>query len=101
MADAKDAAIVDALSADSRAPLKQIAALVGLSASSVQERIARLVANGTIEGFSIRRGAVETTARAYMLSPPPAPNVRLSPRACSTLPRSSVVTQWREKPTWC
>lgn len=65
MADAKDAAIVDALSADSRAPLKQIAALVGLSASSVQERIARLVANGTIEGFSIRRGAVETTARAY------------------------------------
>lgn len=67
MADAKDAAIVDALSADSRAPLKQIAALVGLSVSSVQERIARLVADGTIAGFSIRRGAQETTARAYML----------------------------------
>lgn len=67
MADKKDAAILDALSADSRAPLKQIAALVGLSVSSVQERIARLVADGTIAGFSIRRGQLETTARAYML----------------------------------
>jgi DNA-binding Lrp family transcriptional regulator len=67
MSDSKDAAIVDALSADSRAPLKQIAAAVGLSVSSVQERIARLVADGTIAGFSIRRGAAETSSRAYML----------------------------------
>lgn len=67
MSDSKDAAIVDALSADSRAPLKQIAAAVGLSVSSVQERIARLVADGTIAEFSIRRGPAETSSRAYML----------------------------------
>ena len=67
MPDAKDEAIIDALSLDSRAPLKQVAALVGLSVSSVQERIARLVAEGTIAGFSIRRGVRESGARAYML----------------------------------
>ncbi|MBN9165742.1 MAG: Lrp/AsnC family transcriptional regulator [Myxococcales bacterium] len=67
MIDDKDAAILDALAADSRAPLKAIAAAVGLSRSSVQERIARLVADGTIAGFSIRRGAEQKGARAYML----------------------------------
>ncbi len=67
MPDAKDDAILDALGVDSRAPLKHIAAQVGLSVSSVQERIARLVAAGTIAGFSIRRGPAETGARAYML----------------------------------
>lgn len=67
MADAKDAAILDLLSADSRAPLKTIAAAVGLSVSSVGERIARMVAEGTIAGYSIRRGGAETAARAYML----------------------------------
>lgn len=65
--DDKDAAILDALAADSRAPLKAIAAAVGLSRSSVQERIARLVADGTIAGFSVRRGAEQKGARAYML----------------------------------
>lgn len=67
MADAKDAAILDLLSADSRAPLKTIAAAVGLSVSSVGERIARMVADGTIAGYSIRRGDAQTGARAYML----------------------------------
>lgn len=67
MSDAKDAAILDLLSVDSRAPLKTIAAAVGLSTSSVQERIARMVAEGTIAGFSIRRGRAYTGARAYML----------------------------------
>lgn len=65
--DAIDSAILDLLCADSRQPLKQIGAAVGLSVSSVQERIARLVADGLIAGYSIRRGASLRGARAYML----------------------------------
>ena len=65
--DAVDKAILDLLSADSRQPLKQLGASVGLSVSSVQERIARLVAEGLIAGYSIRRGASLRGARAYML----------------------------------
>lgn len=65
--DDKDQLILDLLTRDSRLPLKSIGARVGLSSSSVQERVARLQAEGAIEGFTIRRGPAQMQVRAYML----------------------------------
>lgn len=65
--DSKDHLILDLLARDSRMPLKTIGAGVGLASSSVQERIARLQAEGVIEGFTIRRAPAASGVRAYML----------------------------------
>ncbi len=49
--DAIDQQIIEMLRRDARAPLKVIAAAVGLARSSVAERIARLKAAGVIIGY--------------------------------------------------
>lgn len=61
-----DDRLLDLLVADSRTPLKQLGAAVGLSTSAVQERIARLERDGAIRGYTIRR-ADRDTHRATML----------------------------------
>lgn len=49
--DDKDLQILQMLRDDARAPLKAIAAKVGLARSSVAERIAKLEDKGTIRGY--------------------------------------------------
>jgi len=52
--DALDAAILAALSADARTPMRELANKVGLSAPSTTERVRRLEAAGVIEGYTVR-----------------------------------------------
>ncbi len=48
--DAVDRRLVDALRRDGRASFAELARLVGLSASSVHERVSKLEATGVISG---------------------------------------------------
>jgi Lrp/AsnC family leucine-responsive transcriptional regulator len=52
--DAVDAQVLNALSANARISVAELARLVGLSAPSVSERIKRLEEAGVIEGYSVR-----------------------------------------------
>jgi Lrp/AsnC family leucine-responsive transcriptional regulator len=51
--DPVDARILGALAKDARASIAELARLVGLSAPSVSERIARLEEAGVIEGYTL------------------------------------------------
>jgi Lrp/AsnC family leucine-responsive transcriptional regulator len=51
--DTVDAGILDALAKDARSSIAEVARLVGLSAPSVSERIARLEEAGVIEGYTL------------------------------------------------
>ncbi|MDP2696707.1 Lrp/AsnC family transcriptional regulator [Thalassospira sp.] len=53
MIDEIDQRLVEALLADSRLSLKELAARVGLSSPSVSERVRRLEERGVIRGFTI------------------------------------------------
>ncbi len=52
--DTIDRTLLQLLEADSRTPLKTLAAMVGLARSTVQERIRKLEQNGVIRGYTIR-----------------------------------------------
>ena len=54
--DARDQALIALLQADSRLPTATLAKRLGLSRTTVQGRIDRLVASGAIAGFTIRLG---------------------------------------------
>jgi Lrp/AsnC family transcriptional regulator, leucine-responsive regulatory protein len=62
--DDVDRRILLALEADGRASHAAIARRVNLSRSAVQERIARMERDGTIAGYTVRRGAAAEPARA-------------------------------------
>ena len=78
--DAIDDRLLALLEQDGRMPLKALAAEVGLSTSAVQERIARLKADGEILGFTIRRPEREHVTRAFIHVTTSVPNcARLAP----------------------
>ena len=52
--DATDAKLLDALAADARASLAELARLVGMSPPSVSERVKRLEETGVIAGYTTR-----------------------------------------------
>jgi len=52
--DALDAALLGALAADARLPLRELARRIGLSAPSTTERLRRLEEAGVIEGYTVR-----------------------------------------------
>ena len=52
--DALDTAILGALAADARTPMRELAQKIGLSAPSTTERVRRLEAAGVIEGYTVR-----------------------------------------------
>lgn len=54
--DARDQALIRLLEADSRLPTATLARRLGLSRTTVQARIDRLVRTGVIAGFTIRLG---------------------------------------------
>ncbi|MES2340946.1 MAG: Lrp/AsnC family transcriptional regulator [Pseudomonadota bacterium] len=54
--DARDLALVRLLETDSRLPASTLAKRLGVSRTTVQTRIDRLVAEGVIAGFTIRLG---------------------------------------------
>ena len=54
--DARDQALIRLLEADSRLPTATLARRLGLSRTTVQARIDRLVRSGVIAGFTIRLG---------------------------------------------
>ena len=67
--DALDRALVAALRRDGRAPLSRLAEILGVSRGTVQNRLARLQADGTIQGYTVRLRADAQPAqvRAVML----------------------------------
>ncbi len=78
--DAIDERLLALLEHDGRMPLKTLAGEVGLSTSAVQERIARLKADGEILGFTIRRPDREQVTRAFIHVTTCVPNcTRLAP----------------------
>src|SRR5258708_37033503 len=52
--DALDTAILSALAADARTPMRELAQKIGLSAPSTTERVRRLEAAGAIECYTVR-----------------------------------------------
>jgi len=52
--DALDTAILRALAADARTPMRELAQKIGLSAPSTTERVRRLEEAGVIEGYTLR-----------------------------------------------
>jgi len=84
--DAIDRALIALLRADARRPLKTLGAAVGLSRSSVRERIGRLVERGQIRRFTIEVAPPDGPVRALLLlklasTPDPALVARLVARA--------------------
>ncbi len=78
--DTVDDRLIELLEQDGRMPLKALAAEVGLSTSAVQERIARLKADGHILGFTIRRPDRQHLTRAFIHVTTSVPNcARLAP----------------------
>jgi Lrp/AsnC family transcriptional regulator, leucine-responsive regulatory protein len=65
MLDERDAAIVAALQADARATYADIAAKVGLAASSVHDRVRKLESAGVIAGY---RAVVDPPAVGLMVT---------------------------------
>ena len=66
--DALDTAILEALAADARTPIRDLARKIGLSAPSTAERLRRLEEAGVIEGYTVRvnPGAVGLPLGAYL-----------------------------------
>lgn len=63
-----DRKLIAQLRADARAPITKLAAIVGVSRTTVQARLDRLLASGAILGFSIRfRSEGTDTLRAVMM----------------------------------
>ncbi len=52
--DELDIAILAALAADARTPMRELAQKIGLSAPSTTERVRRLETAGVIEGYTVR-----------------------------------------------
>ena len=64
--DAIDRSLLDLLAEDAGRPLKTLAAEVGLSRSSVRDRIARLKAQGVIRRFTIEIGLADAKVGALL-----------------------------------
>jgi DNA-binding Lrp family transcriptional regulator len=58
-----DSKLVALLKANAREPTASLARKLGLARSTVQERIAKLEKNGTIEGYTVRLSEVRETRR--------------------------------------
>lgn len=66
--DETDAALMDLLSRDARAPVAVLARKLGLARTTVQTRIDRLLERGVIAGFTLRSGnAAAAEIRATVL----------------------------------
>ena len=67
--DDTDRRLVSILRENSRMPVATLAAILGLSRATVQNRIDRLIADGTIAGFTIklRPGAEPDAICAVMM----------------------------------
>ncbi len=66
MYDDLDRQLIGILREDGRAPVSKLSEILGVSRATVQNRLDRLIANGTVLGFTIRaredRGADEVRA---------------------------------------
>lgn len=69
MPDALDRSIIAHLRADGRASLSTLAAAIGVARGTIQNRLDRLIATGTLMGFTIRvrEDYDENAVRAVML----------------------------------
>lgn len=54
--DDLDRRLIRFLEVDARTPIKSLAAMLGVSRATVQNRLARLQASGAVQGFTVRLG---------------------------------------------
>ncbi|WP_336631929.1 MULTISPECIES: Lrp/AsnC family transcriptional regulator [unclassified Microbacterium] len=80
--DAVDLRLIDELRSDARQPLSRLASVLGLAASTVHGRIARLVSRGVIRRFTVE---VDPTALGYQTEA--LVSVRIRPGARAQLTR--------------
>ncbi|WP_448231446.1 Lrp/AsnC family transcriptional regulator [Microbacterium lacticum] len=80
--DAADLRLIDELRADARQPLSRLASTLGLAASTVHARIARLVTRGAIRRFTIEVDPVALGYRTEALV-----SLRIRPGARAQLTR--------------
>ena len=79
MTDSTDNALINALAKDARASVTDLAKTLGLARSTVQLRLDRLEADGTIAGYTVRLGEpAQNKIRATVL-------LQVSPRATPSL----------------
>jgi Lrp/AsnC family leucine-responsive transcriptional regulator len=91
--DDTDRALLRELQADARTSLAELGRRVGLSAPSVGERVARLVAAGVIQGF---HAEVDARQLGYQF----AAIVRIRPTA-GRIPKVASVAAASEEVRWC
>jgi DNA-binding Lrp family transcriptional regulator len=66
--DALDRQIIAALRVDARMPVSRLAKELGIARATAEKRLARMIDNGTILGFSVRaRDATPSTVSAVMM----------------------------------
>ena len=67
MADQRDEKLLQLLEANARTPVAELARAVNLSPTAVRQRLARMERDGTILGYSVRRGAQAPSSRVQAL----------------------------------
>ena len=65
--DSTDRRLIAELRKDGRAPMAQLAARIGVSRATAEKRVARMVENGTILGFTVRARDETSSIRAVMM----------------------------------
>jgi len=65
--DSTDRRLIAELRKDGRAPMAQLASRIGISRATAEKRVARMVENGTILGFTVRARDETSSIRAVMM----------------------------------
>lgn len=65
--DSTDRRLIAELRADGRAPVARLAEKIGISRATVEKRMARMVENGAILGFTVRALQDQSDIRAIMM----------------------------------
>lgn len=92
--DAIDRRLISELQINGRASVPQLAELLGVARATAQKRLDRLIADGTIKGFTVklRDNAHDELIRAFMLIELSANNIKSTIASIKRVPGLAVVS---------
>lgn len=92
--DAIDRRLISELQINGRASVPQLAELLGVARATAQKRLDRLIADGTIKGFTVklRDNAHDELIRAFMLIELSANNIKGTIASIKRVPGLAVVS---------
>ena len=92
--DAIDRRLISELQINGRASVPQLAELLGVARATAQKRLDRLIADGTIKGFTVklRDNALDELIRAFMLIELSANNIKGTIASIKRVPGLAVVS---------